>query len=130
MYSDGRILIVDDNDMNRKMTARLLTKLDLPYDEAAAGSIALDKVTEERYSLILMDYRMPKPDGVETTIWIRQMEGDYYKKVPIIAMTADEREEMQEHFFQAGMNGYLKKPIEIEEVYSILQKIVNENRAI
>ena len=45
MYSDGRILIVDDNDMNRKMTARLLTKLDLPYDEAAAGSIALDKVS-------------------------------------------------------------------------------------
>lgn len=122
MYSEGRILIVDDNDMNRKMTARLLTKMNLSYDEATGGLQALEQVTEEEYALILMDYRMPEPDGVETTIRIRQMEGNYYKEVPIIAMTADEREEMQEQFLQAGMNGILRKPLQKEGLEQVLNR--------
>jgi len=122
MCSNDRILIVDDNDMNRKMTSRLLGKLDLPWDEASDGLAALDKVAQEEYALILMDYRMPEPDGVETTIRIRQMEGDYYKKVPIIAMTADEREEMQEQFQQAGMNGMLRKPLQKDALEEVLNR--------
>ena len=122
MFSEGRILIVDDNGMNRKLTARLLAKLDLAYDEAADGLQALEKVAEEQYALILMDYQMPGADGMETTRRIRDMEGDYYKRVPIIALTADEREEMQEQFFQAGMNAVLPKPIQKEALESLLNR--------
>lgn len=122
MYIKGRILIVDDNDMNRKMTARLLSKLELAYDEASGGLLALDKVAEEEYSLILMDYRMPEMDGIETTIRIRRMEGEYYKEVPIFAMTADEREEMQERFLQAGMNGILQKPLQRDALEFLLKQ--------
>jgi len=122
MFSEGRILIVDDNGMNRKLTARLLAKLDLAYDEAADGLQALEKVAEEQYALILMDYQMPGIDGMATTRRIRSMEGDYYKRVPIIALTADEREEMQEQFFQAGMNAVLPKPIQKEALESLLNR--------
>lgn len=122
MFSEGRILIVDDNGMNRKLTARLLAKSDLAYDEAADGLQALEKVAVEQYALILMDYQMPGPDGMETTRCIREMQGDYYKKVPIIALTADEREEMQEHFFRAGMNAVLQKPIQKEALEAILNQ--------
>ena len=113
MCSNDRILIVDDNDMNRKMTSRLLGKLDLPWDEASDGLAALDKVAQEEYALILMDYRMPEPDGVETTIRIRQMEGDYYKKVPIIAMTANAFGDDLKKSKEAGMNAHLAKPIDV-----------------
>ena len=122
MYSEGRILIVDDNGMNRKLTARLLAKAEFSYDEAEDGLQALEKVSQEPYALILMDYQMPEPDGMETTRRIRSMEGEYYKKVPIIAMTADEREEMKEQFFQAGMNGVLQKPIQKEALESLLNR--------
>ena len=122
MYSEGRILIVDDNGMNRKLAARLLAKAEFSYDEAEDGLQALEKVSQESYALILMDYQMPAPDGMETTRRIRGMEGEYYKKVPIIAMTADEREEMQEQFFQAGMNGVLQKPIQKEALESLLNR--------
>ncbi len=122
MFSEGRILIVDDNGMNRKLTTRLLAKLDLVYDEAADGLQALEKVAEEQYALILMDYQMPGPDGMETTRRIRDLEGDYYKRVPIIALTGDEREEMQEQFFQAGMNAVLQKPVQKEALESVLKQ--------
>lgn len=122
MYSEGRILIVDDNGMNRKLAARILAKAEFSYDEAEDGLQALEKVSQESYALILMDYQMPAPDGMETTRRIRGMEGEYYKKVPIIAMTADEREEMQEQFFQAGMNGILQKPIQKEALEVVLNQ--------
>lgn len=122
MFSEGRILIVDDNGMNRKLTARLLAKSDLVYDEAEDGLHALEKVAQEQYALILMDYQMPGPDGMEITRRIRDMEGEYCKKVPIIALTADEREEMKEQFFQAGMNGVLQKPIQKEALEVVLNQ--------
>lgn len=126
MSSEKRILIVDDNEMNRKMIARLLTKMNYTYDEASGGDMALDKVLQEKYAVIFMDYRMPEMDGIEVTKRIREMTGAYYKSVPIIAMSADEREEIQEQFLEAGMNAVLQKPLQKEEVEPVLERWVQD----
>lgn len=122
MTKDGQILIVDDNAMNLKLAVALLKPYGLQADTADSGKEALEKVQQNKYCLIFMDYQMPQMDGVETTQCLRRLEGAYYREVPIIALTGDNREEMREAFFQAGMNDILLKPIEKGQLEKVLEK--------
>lgn len=122
MMEDCQILVVDDNAMNLKLTVSLLKGYGLLADTADSGKEALDKVQKKRYHLIFMDYRMPQMDGVETTQMLRRLEGSYYREVPVIALTGDEREDVRDIFYQAGMNDILLKPIEKTRLDSILEE--------
>ncbi len=120
--SAERILIVDDNAMNRKLAAMLLKKLGYESQAVTSGMEALELLREKQFELILMDYRMPEMDGIEAAEKIRDMEGDYFQAVPIIALTGEEREEVRQSFWDAGMNDILDKPLDSGKLEAVLKR--------
>lgn len=113
---DAKILIVDDNEMNLKVAVGLLEPLKLQIDMADSGKRALQLVKQKQYHLIFMDHMMPVMDGIETTEHIRAMDDEYYKNVPIIALTANALMDAREKFKAAGMDDFVAKPIEMNDI--------------
>lgn len=115
---EARILIVDDNEMNLKVAVGLLEPLKLQIDTADSGKRALQLVSQKQYHIIFMDHMMPVMDGIETTERIRAMDSEYYKNVPIIALTANALMDAREKFQAAGMDDFVAKPIEMNDICS------------
>lgn len=126
-YTGRKVLIVDDNELNRMIAVEMLKSTGLQIDTAENGEQALGMVQEKRYDMIFMDHQMPVMDGVEAVRAIRKLEGKYYREVPVIALTANTGAEQQEEYRRAGMNGYLSKPFEWDEIYRILEKWLGGN---
>lgn len=124
---DAKILIVDDNEMNRKVAVGLLAPLQMQIDVADSGKKALAMIQEKKYHIIFMDHMMPIMDGVEATKHLREMEGAYYQEVPVIALTANAMTEAQKLFAEAGMNGFVAKPIDTRQIGTVIQKWLPEN---
>lgn len=120
--SDAHILLVDDNEMNIKVTKALLKPFKLNIDTASNGKEAVDMVKNNKYDLVFMDHMMPIMDGVEATKVIRKLEGEYYSKLPIIALTANVMQDARELFAKEKMNDFVAKPIQIEEITDCLLK--------
>ena len=116
------VLIVDDNEINLEVTAGLLEPLQMKIDMADSGKRALQMAQKTRYNLIFMDHMMPGMDGVETTKRLRCLADEYYRTVPIIALTANALEDVRDEFRKAGMNDYLAKPIEPIDIYRCVLK--------
>ena len=119
---EASILIVDDNEMNLKVAQGLLQPLKLRIDTADSGKHALELIRKKKYHMIFMDHMMPVMDGIETTQQIRAMDDNYYKTVPIIALTANAVSEAKEKFAKAGMDDFVAKPIEMKEICSCIKK--------
>ena len=117
---EAKILIVDDNAINRMVAAGLLAPFQMQIDMAESGKMALSMVQEKKYDLIFMDHIMPDMDGIETTKNIRALDGSYYKALPIIALTADAMTESQKLFAEASMNGFVAKPIDMAQLTRVL----------
>ena len=117
---EAKILIVDDNAINRMVAAGLLAPFQMQIDMAESGKMALSMVQEKKYDLIFMDHIMPDMDGIETTKNIRALDGPYYKTLPIIALTADAMTESQKLFAEASMNGFVAKPIDMAQLTRVL----------
>lgn len=117
---EAKILIVDDNAINRMVAAGLLAPFQMQIDMAESGKMALSMVQEKKYDLIFMDHIMPDMDGIETTKNIRALDGPYYKTLPIIALTADAMTESQKLFAEASMNGFVAKPIDMAQLTCVL----------
>lgn len=107
--SSPRILLVDDNHINRKVASNILTKSGCEVIEAASGHEAIEKVTESTFDLIFMDIQMPDMDGIETSNAIKKLKLETYP--PLIAMTAYAMEEDRSKFIKSGMDDYISKPI-------------------
>ena len=118
---NAHVLIVDDMDMNLRVATGLLKPLEIQIDTAKSGAIALEKLQHTHYDLIFMDHMMPEMDGIETTKKIREMDDPYYKKVPIIALTANAVQGAKEEFLRGGMNDFVAKPIAINDIVQKLQ---------
>ncbi|EMY79671.1 PAS domain S-box protein [Leptospira weilii serovar Ranarum str. ICFT] len=113
-----KILLVEDNVINQKIALRLLTKLGYTADTALNGIEAIDILKKRNYDLIFMDIQMPQMDGYETTFHIRK---DFGKSKPVIvAMTANAMEGDKEKCLEAGMNAYIAKPIQIQDIESTI----------
>jgi|APCry1669189204_1035204.scaffolds.fasta_scaffold00100_29 CheY-like chemotaxis protein len=119
------ILVVEDNAINLRLITAALTRAGHNVDTATDGQIALDKFKENSYDAILMDIMMPVMDGLTSTREIRKIESEKIsgkeKRVKIIAITANAFEDDRNKFFESGMDFYMNKPIEIEELNRILQ---------
>ena len=113
---EAKIIVVDDNEMNRKVALGLLAPLKMRIDTAENGKQALDMICSKRYHLIFMDHMMPVMDGLEAVKKLREMDDEYCKKVPVIALTANAIMEARQQFFDAGMNDFVAKPIEIKDI--------------
>lgn len=108
--SNKKVLLVDDHEVNRIMASKFLTKWGLEVDCANNGKDCLDMMESQSYDLILMDLQMPEMDGFEATNHIRAREENYFKDVPIIALTASALVETREQVKKVGMNDYVTKP--------------------
>jgi hypothetical protein len=120
----GRVLVVDDNPVNRKVVEALLKKLGIRAECLENGQEAVDAILGgARPDLILMDVQMPVMDGLEATVRIRQWEqDDKQPHLTIVALTAGAFEEDRQHCLAAGMDDFLPKPIRMDELAAALEK--------
>ncbi|MCQ2498509.1 MAG: response regulator [Lachnospiraceae bacterium] len=116
------LLVVEDNEINMKVVKELLKPIGMSIDTAENGLVAIKRVSEKHYDLVLMDYMMPVMDGIEATGRIRNMDGEYYKELPIVALTANTTISSKNSFLQAGMNDFLSKPIQMPDMYDVLRR--------
>jgi len=122
---DIKILLVEDNELNQLLAMKVFGKWDKEIDIAANGKIAIEKITNNDYDIILMDIQMPEMDGNELTRFIRTKMGEK-STIPIIALTAHATVEEEKRCLQNGMNDYLSKPYDfnvlLEKLYLNLTK--------
>ncbi len=116
-----RVLVVDDNEINRNLASTILESYGINVDEADDADTAIKKVRQNDYDMVLMDVHMPKMDGLEATEIIRKLPGKK-AEIPVIALTADVITERQQNYFSAGMNDCLAKPIEERALATLLMK--------
>lgn len=124
-FADKRILVVEDNDLNREIAYELLKETGAEIETACDGKEAVDKVSaspEGYYNLIIMDIQMPVMNGLEATKNIRRLDRQDIKKLPIVAMSANAFAEDVQLSLKAGMNEHIAKPIEIISLYKIIAK--------
>ncbi len=132
-WSDGsfqgkRILLVEDNELNQEIAATILEEAGFTVVIASNGAEAVDQViasAEDPYDLILMDLQMPVLDGCGATRAIRALEDPKLASLPILAMTANAFTEDKQRVLEAGMNGHLGKPIEIDKLMDALWQLLN-----
>ncbi|BAN35886.1 integral membrane sensor hybrid histidine kinase [Sulfuricella denitrificans skB26] len=116
-----RILVVDDNEINRKLNLILLRQWGVAVDEAADGVAAMAACGRQHYDLILMDVHMPTMDGIEATRRIRMLQ-EGGKQTPIVALTANALSGDRERYLAAGMDDYLEKPLTEEALRKAIEK--------
>jgi PAS domain S-box-containing protein len=122
-YAGRRILVVDDEPINREVAQMQLEAVDLVVDSAEDGAEAITLAQEKAYAAIFMDMQMPKVNGVEATQQIRQLPG--YHQTPIIAMTANAFAEDKAECLAAGMNDFLIKPYNPDQLFVILLRALS-----
>jgi len=119
-----RILLVEDNLVNQKFAVRLLEKRGYCMKVVGTGLDALSALEKEPFDLVLMDVQMPEMDGLEATAHIRRKEKGSGRHVPILAMTAYAMKGDEERCLLSGMDGYISKPIQSEELYQAIDRLL------
>ena len=122
-YSNKKILLVDDNELNIKVALTTLKKYDLDITTATSGSECIEKVIENKYDLILLDDMMPELDGCETLDNLKTLE-DF--NTPVVMMTASSRDEVEDKINKHGFDGYLSKPINKEYLEELFDTLLNK----
>ena len=117
----ARVLIVDDNIINLKVAVGLLRPYRVQVVTADSGRAALSLLRSKDIDIVFMDHMMPEMDGVETTKAIRRMEGEYYKNLPIIALTANAVNGVRDMYIEEGLNDFIAKPIELSAMNRVLK---------
>ena len=118
---EAHILLVDDNELNLVVAKELLKPLRMQIDTAENGLQAVKMVRGSQYDLVLMDHMMPGMDGIEAAKAIRALPEDKYQKLPIIALTANAMVDARKEFLNAGMNGFVAKPIDFARICNQLK---------
>ena len=126
-FKGKHILLVEDNELNREIAQEILREYGFLVDSAENGAVAVEKVSTAApgsYDLLLMDVQMPIMDGYTATRKIRALDDPARAKLPIIAMTANAFDEDRRNALESGMNGFLSKPIVIDDLVQELRKIL------
>lgn len=124
-----RLLLVEDNELNREIAEELLIESGFVVETAEDGKIAVNMVEKSKpgyYSLILMDVQMPIMNGYDATKAIRKLDNPALANIPIVAMTANAFEEDRKTALESGMNAHVAKPIDVEKLMEVLQSILQE----
>lgn len=130
-FRDKRLLLVEDNELNREIALEILEKYGFRIDTAENGAETVEKIVTSKpgdYDLVLMDIQMPVMDGYEATQAIRALEEPALAAIPILAMTANAFDEDRRAAMECGMNGFLSKPIDLEEAIQTIQSIFRQEK--
>ena len=130
-FAGKRLLLAEDNELNREIACMLLSKYGFVIDTAENGQEAVDLVAASApgyYDLVLMDIQMPVMDGHEATRRIRNLEDKELAKVPVVAMTANAFDEDRKAAKECGMNGFISKPIHMQEVVQALRMCLQDRK--
>ena len=119
-FAGLRVLVVEDDEINREIAVEMLAETGLLIDTAEDGQVAVERVREADYALILMDMQMPRMDGLQATREIRALPG--MAATPIVAMTANAFAEDRARCFEAGMNDFIPKPVEPDLLLRVVVK--------
>jgi len=123
-----RVLVVEDNSVNQRLFVRLIENLGHEASVAPDGKQALALLASGSYDLILMDVQMPEMDGFEATREIRRSERRRGAHTPILALTAHAMKGDKERCLEAGMDGYLAKPVQVSEIAEAIDNLVIASR--
>jgi len=127
----ARILVVDDIATNLKVAEGLLAPYQAAVDTCLSGLQAIELIKRNEYDIVFMDHMMPNMDGIESTAVIRELEGERFRAMPIIALTANAVVGMRETFIGHGFNDFIAKPIDISKLDEMLGRwIPKEKRAV
>ncbi|MBP3678610.1 MAG: response regulator, partial [Agathobacter sp.] len=127
LFNGRKILLVEDNKLNREIARMLLSEQGFLVEEAVDGKAAVEKLEASHageYAVVLMDIQMPIMDGYEATKAIRDLDNRILANVPIVAMTANAFGEERQKAYACGMNGYVTKPIDINVLFETLKQII------
>ena len=125
-FQGKHLLLAEDNELNREIAVEILREYGFHIDTAENGAEAVEKVSGSEpgtYDLVLMDIQMPIMDGLEATKCIRALENSELASIPIIAMTANAFDEDKKVAFDCGMNGFISKPVVIDNVVEALKAV-------
>lgn len=122
------VLIVDDNQLNRKVAKGILKRYQFDLEEAESGFEAIELVKKNQYDIIFMDHMMPEMDGIESVRIIREECGENGKKPIIIALTANAMDGVKEKFLNSGFQDFLAKPLDRKQLNDILLKWIPDER--
>jgi PAS domain S-box-containing protein len=120
-----KILVVEDNAVNRRLAAKLLEKRGHRVQVVCDGRAALDTIPQQPFDLILMDVQMPEMDGFQATAAIRERETTTGSHIPILALTAHAMKGDRERCLDAGMDGYVSKPIQPSELFAAIDALAD-----
>ncbi|MCP3665949.1 MAG: response regulator, partial [Gammaproteobacteria bacterium] len=123
LFSRFRFLVADDNPINLKLITTILSTTKAAIDTAENGREVVSLVSKQKYDIILLDVHMPVMDGIEATKIIRKSESAE-KRTPIVALTADTVPEHRSQVMKSGVDGYLLKPVEEQELWTILSQLL------
>ena len=126
-FEGKKLLLVEDNELNREIAVEILSEHGFDMDVAVNGAEAVEKLLESgagTYDAVLMDIQMPVMDGYEATRQIRAFDDPQLASVPVIAMTANASNEDRKAAEECGMDGFMSKPIDMDEVVRVLQEVL------
>ena len=127
---DAKILIVDDNEMNLEVEARLLSGTEMAIDTVLSGKEALKRTVSVHYDVILMDHLMPEMDGIECLENIREQTGGLNRTTPVVVLTANAGSDNLDLYTRSGFNGYLIKPVSGDALEQMLMKHISREKVI
>ena len=122
-YSNKKILVVDDNELNLKVAGRALSDLDVKIEDVLSGKDAIEKVKKNKYDVILLDIMMPEMNGEETLVELKKIK-DF--DTPVVALTADAIQGAKEKYLKEGFDDYIAKPFTRDQIKEKLDKIFSE----
>jgi signal transduction histidine kinase/CheY-like chemotaxis protein len=129
-FAGRRVLVVEDNLLNREIALNILKNVGFSTEEATNGREAVEKISHAEpnyYDLVLMDIQMPVMDGYEASRAIRALPDSGRRDLPIVAMTANAFEEDRKRALEAGMNEHIAKPIDIQQMLAVLENILRSS---
>ena len=127
--SKAKVLVVDDDAINRRVFVNLLKETRVHVDEASGGEECLELIQERKYHIIFLDHMMPEMDGIEAMKNIR-LKGNWCEEVPVVALTANTTDEARQLFKMEGMQDFLAKPIELSLLHDILLKWIPKEKIV
>lgn len=124
---DANILLVDDNEMNRRVFVNLLKATKVNIDQVNSGQGCLEKIKEKSYDIIFLDHMMPEMDGIETFNIMKQMESYPSKDAPVVILTANAVVGAKEMYMREGFDEFLPKPVDYKKLERLVEKLLTKS---